>query len=150
MKTKQRIHIRDAQTSDAATLAELSGELGYPTTAAEMKRRVESLRSGLHHGIFVAEHETLLGWIHVSVIETLESEPFAEIRGLVVSESHRGSGIGTQLVVAAEHWAHKKGCKRIRVRTNVMRTEARAFYKKLGYLSKKTQEVFDKVLASGG
>ena len=103
-----------------------------------------------NHGIFVAEHERLLGWIHVSVIETMESESFAEIRGLVVSESYRGSGIGRQLVAAAEQWAHKKHCSRIRVRTNIVRIDAHAFYKKLGFVSKKTQHVFDKSLLNGG
>jgi GNAT superfamily N-acetyltransferase len=150
MTKKQNLTIRDAQISDAATLATLAGELGYPTTSAEMKRRLEVLCSDPHHRIFAAESDGLLGWIHVSMIDTLESESFAEIRGLVVTESHRGSGIGTQLVEAAEQWANEKKCKRIRVRTNIVRVEARAFYKRLGYVSKKTQDVFDKSLLSGG
>lgn len=150
MKKKANVKIRDAQLSDAAMLATLAGELGYPTTFAEMEHRLEALHSDRNHGIFVAEQERLLGWIHVSVIETMESESFAEIHGLVVSESYRGSGIGRQLVAAAEQWAHKKHCSRIRVRTNIVRIDAHAFYKKLGFVSKKTQHVFDKSLLNGG
>ena len=150
MGKKQNAAIRDAKKSDAATLAALAGELDYPTTSAEMERRLEALRSDPQHRIFVAERDGLLGWIHVSVINTLESESFAEIRGLVVTESYRGSGIGTQLVAAAEKWATEKRCNRIRVRTNVVRVEAHAFYKKLGYVSKKTQDVFDKPLLPVG
>ncbi|MGA7161373.1 MAG: GNAT family N-acetyltransferase [Bacteroidota bacterium] len=146
---KRNLNIRDARSSDAGALAGLSGELGYPTTPSEMKGRLEVLLSKSNHGIFIAERETLLGWIHVSIVDTLESESFAEIRGLVVSESYRGSGIGTQLVATAENWADKNGCKRIRVRTNVIREEARAFYKKLGYISNKTQEIYDKILNFG-
>ena len=150
MGKKQNAAIRDAKISDAAALAALARELGYPTTSAEMEGRLESLRSDPRHRIFVAERDGLLGWIHVSMINTLESESFAEIRGLVVSESYRGSGIGTQLVAAAEKWANEKRCNRIRVRTNVVRVEARAFYKKLGYVSRKTQDVFDKSLLPVG
>ena len=150
MEKKTNATIRDAKVSDAAALAALAGELGYPTTSAEMERRLEALRSDPKHRVFVAERDGLLGWIHVSMINALESESFAEIRGLVVSESYRGSGIGTQLVIAAEKWANEKRCNRIRVRTNVVRVEARAFYKKLGYVSKKTQDVFDKSLLPVG
>ncbi len=150
MEKKQNVAFRDAQASDAPMLAALAGELGYPTTSAEMERRLEVLRTDPRHKIVVAEHNALLGWIHVSMIETLESESFAEIRGLVVAETHRGSGIGRQLVAAAEHWANQKKCSRIRVRTNIVRVDAHAFYKKLGYVSKKTQDVFDKSLLPDG
>ena len=150
MEKKQNAAIRDAKKSDAATLAALAGELGYPTTSDEMERRLEALLSDPQHRIFVAERDGLQGWIHVSMINDLESESFAEIRGLVVSGPYRGSGIGTQLVTAAEKWANEKRCNRIRVRTNVVRVEARAFYKKRGYESKKTQDVFDKSLLPVG
>ena len=150
MEKDQNAAIRDAKISDAAALAALAGELGYPTTSAEMERRLESLRSDPQHRVFVAERDGLLGWIHVSMINTLESESFAEIRGLVVTKSYRSLGIGTQLVATAEKWANERRCNRIRVRTNVVRLEARAFYKKLGYVSKKTQEIFDKSLLPDG
>ena len=144
----QNILIRNAELSDAAVLAALSAELGYPATTTEMKGRLDILYSNPHHGVFVAELGTIVGWIQISMIESLESELFAEIRGLVVSESHRGMGIGTQLTVTAETWASNKGCMQVRVRTNRMRVETLEFYKKRGYVWKKTQEVFDKLIAA--
>jgi GNAT superfamily N-acetyltransferase len=143
---KEHLIIRNAKKSDAVALAKLAGEFGYPTTTAEMKRRFHELFSKSYHGLFVAEVDSIVGWIQVSLIQSLESDSFAEIRGLVVAESHRGSGIGTQLVAKAESWAQEKGCCRIRVRTNVMRKKTRIFYRRLGFQSKKTQEVFDKAL----
>jgi len=136
--------IRNAKKYDAATLARLAGELGYPTTTAKMKRRLEKLLSNIDHAIFVAELDAVVGWIHVSVVQSLESDQFAEIHGLVVTEAHRNSGIGTQLIAKAEIWAQKKRCRRIRVRTNIKRERTRQFYKILGYTVSKTQEVFDK------
>ena len=143
---KEHLIIRKAKASDAVALAKLSGEFGYPATTAEMKRRLKELFSRSYHGLFVAEVDSIVGWIHVSLIQSLESDSFAEIRGLVVAESHRGSGIGTQLVAKAETWTQEKGCCRIRVRTNIMRKKARIFYRRLGFQSRKTQEVFDKTL----
>jgi GNAT superfamily N-acetyltransferase len=144
MQMNENLIIRNAKISDAVALAKLAGELGYPTTTAEMKSRIDELLSKSFHGLFVAELDSVVGWIHVSLIQSLESDSFAEILGLVVAESHRGSGIGAQLVATAECWAEKKGCHRIRARTNIVREKTRTFYRRLGFQSKKTQEVFDK------
>jgi GNAT superfamily N-acetyltransferase len=138
--------IRSAKISDAAALALLSAELGYPTTSSEMENRMDRIIADQDHAVFVAEDRAPIGWIHTCLIVSLEGGRYTEILGLVVTRSHRGSGIGAKLIARAEHWAAEKGCFRIRVRTNIVRTEARAFYKKLGYDSKKTQEVFDKIL----
>lgn len=142
--------VRKAKKSDAVALATLAGELGYPTTEAEMKSRLDKLFSTSNHGIFVAELDSIVGLIHVTLNHSLQSDTFADIRGLVVAEGHRGSGIGTQLVAMAEMWAQRKGCHRIRVRTNIVREKARVFYKRLGFQLKKTQDVFDKMLQEGG
>ena len=146
MRMNENLRIRSAKKSDAVALATLAGELGYPATTAEMKSRFDKLFTASDHGIFVAELDSIVGWIHVSMSQSLESDALAEIRGLVVTESHHRSGIGTQLVAMAEVWAHKKGCHRIRVRTNIVREKTREFYKRLGFQSKKTQEVFDKLV----
>jgi GNAT superfamily N-acetyltransferase len=146
----QTLNIREAQKGDAIALAKLSGELGYPTTQAEMEGRFDKLISGSDNGIYVAELDSIVGWIHVALIQTLESNAFVEICGLVVAESYRGSGIGTQLIAFAESWARKKKCYHLRVRTNVLREKTRMFYKQVGFQSKKTQEVFDKIIDVGG
>jgi GNAT superfamily N-acetyltransferase len=138
--------IRPAKRTDAAALAFLSGELGYPTTTAEMETRFDVLVRDSRHGIYVAERDSIAGWVHVALVQSLESVAYAEICGLVVAESYRSSGIGTQLVAAAENWALQHGYHRIRVRTNVVREQTRMFYKKRGFQLKKTQEVFDKTL----
>jgi ribosomal protein S18 acetylase RimI-like enzyme len=146
MQRDQKFNIREARKNDAAILARLSGELGYPTTMDEMENRFNKLTSTDDQCIYVAEHESVVGWIHVAVIQTLESNAYAEICGLVVAETFRGSGIGTQLVAKGEKWAKERGYTKIRVRTNILREETRKFYRKLGYQARKTQEVFDKII----
>ena len=124
--------------------------MGYPTTREQMEQRLQAASAGSGDGIFVAELDSVIGWIQVSVVLSLEAGLHAEIRGLVVAESMRRVGLGSQLVAAAEKWAGERGCDRIRVRTNVVRKKTREFYRKLGYHVTKRQEVFDKALTIGG
>jgi GNAT superfamily N-acetyltransferase len=111
-----------------------------------MLKRLEAASVESQQRIFVAELDSVVGWIRVALVLSLLSELSAEIRGLVVGESHRGAGIGSQLVATAERWAGEQGCTRIRVRTNVLREKARMFYNRLGYRVTKRQEIFDKAL----
>lgn len=140
------LKIREAKMNDAEALAKLSGELGYPATKAEMENRFDKILSKSDNGIYVAERDSVVGWIHVAVIQTLESNAYVEIQGLVVAETLRGNGIGSQLVARAEQWAKEKGLSRIRVRSNIVREKTRLFYKKMGFQSTKTQEIFDKAI----
>jgi len=96
----------------------------------------------------VAESETgkAVGWLHVFVCHLMESDPYAEIGGLVVDELCRGSGIGQRLLDQAEAWARTKACASIRLRSNIIRKEAHHFYLKRGYTVTKTQHAFAKTL----
>ncbi len=137
--------IRVAQLNDAESIVSLSKELGYLSTLEEIKNRIIRFSSSDEQEIFVAEYNGVVGWIHISIVEPLESTPFVEIRGIVVNEDYRGKGTGTKLIEKAESWAKSKGCNRIRIRTNIKRIETREYYKKIGFTSKKTQEVFEKI-----
>ena len=64
------IKIRRAKSSDAARIAELSGQLGYPATPAEIAQRLRTHQAG--HRITPCWSrnrlsEKLIGWLHVSV-----------------------------------------------------------------------------------
>ena len=52
---EKELKIRRAKTGDAARLADLSGQLGYPTTAAQMRERLRGLKPAFQHAVFVAE-----------------------------------------------------------------------------------------------
>ena len=144
------VTIRRAGSSDADRLAVLSGELGYPTTAREMKLRLRRVKPAANNAIFVAESREgeVIGWLHVSVSYLLEVPLRAEINGLVVSEEARSRGAGARLLEAAESWARKKKCAGMSVRSNVIRERAHAFYERNGYEHYKTQKAFRKTLRS--
>jgi len=87
----------------------------------------------------------VLGWIHLTVeTPSLLGEPRADVSGLIVDESHRGSGIGKALLHAGEAWAKSKGLTLIRIRTNTKRTDAHRFYGREGYAIQKSWHLFTK------
>jgi ribosomal protein S18 acetylase RimI-like enzyme len=141
------VKIRRARSSDAARLAALSDELGYPATSSEMKIRLRRLKPANNNAVFVAESNgQVLGWLHVSASYLLELPQRAEVNGLVVAEAHRSLGAGARLLDAAEAWARKKKCVSMSVRSNVLRNRAHAFYERHGYEHYKTQKAFRKPL----
>jgi GNAT superfamily N-acetyltransferase len=142
------IHVRNAIPDDAGAIARLSGELGYPTTPADARRRLFDIKTSQNHAVMVAEDEsgTVVGWIHVFRSRRLGGEPFAELGGLVVTEGLRGHGIGSQMVAVAEEWAAARGIATLRIRTRTTRNDARLFYEELGFVLTKTQVVFERQL----
>jgi GNAT superfamily N-acetyltransferase len=142
------LKIRRAKSSDALRLTELSGQLGYPATTAQLKQRLRGIQPASLHTVFVAESskDGVVGWLHVSKQHLLESENRAEVNGLVVAEGQRSLGAGACLLAAAEDWARKHGCKSMSVRSNVIRERAHKFYERNGYEHYKTQKSFRKPL----
>jgi GNAT superfamily N-acetyltransferase len=144
------VNVRVAAPADAPRLAELSGQLGYPADAAELRARVERLALRKDHVVYVAElaDGTLAGWIHATTAEMLEVGRRGEIAGLVVDERHRGEGVGKRLAHAAEEWAAAQGHTELTVRSNVTRDGSHPFYRHLGFEHVKTQHQYRKPLSA--
>jgi len=142
------LKIRRARKNDVARIAELSCQLGYPTTARELAGRLKLALREKNGVCFVAETkgDGVVGWAHVSVTPLLEVERRAELNGLVVDERMRSQGAGWSLLQAAETWARKKRCKGMSLRSNVLRERAHGFYERHGYEHYKTQKAFRKKL----
>jgi GNAT superfamily N-acetyltransferase len=139
--------IRRAKSGDAADLAALSGELGYPATAAEIRSRLSRLKSAANDALFVAECDgEVIGWLHVSVNHLIEVPTRAEVNAFIVSEKQRSKGAGTRVLDAAEKWARGRKCVNMSVRSNVVRERAHVFYERNGYEHYKTQKAFRKPL----
>ena len=137
--------IRPCRASDAASIALLSGELGYPAAEAAALARVEDLLGRSDHALLAAERAgEVVGWLHMRETRALESEPAGEIAGLVVGAGHRGQGSGRALVEAGLAWAAARGLAEVRVRSNVVRDDAHRFYRGLGFAQLKTQAVFSR------
>ncbi len=145
--THGELKVRRGRTEDAARIAELTGQLGYPASVAQVRARLRRIKPASEHAVFVAEHADLVvGWVHVSKQPLLEVEIRAEVNGLVVDEQARGRGTGAILLAHAENWARQHGCKGMSVRSNIIRERAHKFYDRNGYEHYKTQKSFRKPL----
>jgi len=133
---------------DAAALTELCRQLGYPATPQALAQRLAVLGARADHWVCVARdcRNAPQGWIHAFITHHLQSEPYAEIGGMVVAEGRRSAGLGAALLAAAENWARDCGMNRIRVRSNAVRDRAHRFYEGKGYARAKTQHIFEKRL----
>jgi len=139
--------VRTARLEDAPGIAELCGQLGYPSSTGETRRRLERIAGFPDHILFVAELDgRVVGWAHVHAYPLPELDFHADLSGLVVDEAHRSTGLGKILLAAAEDWARSKGCAELRVRSNVIRLEAHRFYETNGYEKLKSQFTFRKCL----
>lgn len=141
--------IRPYQESDAKHVALLSKELGYLATSSDVERRFAILlKYTAIHGIFVAQlWVDIIGWIHVYWVHLLESDGYAEIWWLVVSQLHRKQWIGKELVQQAEEWAKSHEYTNLRLRSGMHRkNEAHLFYQAIGYEASTESIMFRKDL----
>jgi GNAT superfamily N-acetyltransferase len=143
--------IRAPEAADYARLAELAGELGYPSTAADIARRLSALpKISPHHAVFVAQRpaEPIAGWICLAMQGTVESDAHVEVTGFVVGAEFRSQKIGEKLLKRGEEWAREQGAHSMRLRSNVIRDRAHAFYIREGYEHYKTQKALRKTLTA--
>jgi GNAT superfamily N-acetyltransferase len=128
--------IRPAVAGDAAAIARLLGQLGYPTDADEIPARLEQIHARPGTTVVVAEDSggEVVGAVTVHLFQALHtSGPTAWLTAVVVEEKARGRGIGTALVEYAEQWARRHGASRISLTSALHRTAAHEFYKSRQY-----------------
>lgn len=139
--------VRPMAPEDAVAVADLAGQLGYPTDAGEVTERIARVGADEKAALLVAEEEgRVVGWAHVAVQPSLLEVPSAQLRALVVDEGHRSRGVGATLVGAAERWASARDITRMIVATRVTRERAHRFYEREGYALAKTSHLFEKHL----
>lgn len=141
------IYIRHISVKDAVPVTALSIELGYKMTVSETIENIGSVDKSICDVAYVAlMDEIVVGWIHVFYTIRLESGPFCEIGGLVVSKNIQGKGVGKLLVEKARKWAAERNINRLLVRCNIVREGAHEFYVKSGFIENKQQKVFECIL----
>lgn len=135
MAERNAIQVRDAERSDAEAVARLCTQLGYPSTAAAMPARLTRLNAGGGARALVATQAgDVIGLATVHLRHALNhAAPLAQLSLLVVDERVRSQGVGRVLVAAAEAWARERGCHRMIVTTALNRSDAHAFYERIGY-----------------
>jgi GNAT superfamily N-acetyltransferase len=147
MTSEPEFTIRKMLGSDAADAASLSAELGYPVSITVMEERLRLFSNMGNHAVFAAcIEDRVVGWIDVGIVYHLQSEPYGEIGGLIVSSGYQGCGIGRALVEKAEKWIASQRIVRVLVRSQIGREGAHAFYLRQNFCRTKTSAVFTKSL----
>ena len=132
------------EPEEAEQIARFTLQLGYDVRPEVI---AEGVRPRGSRKVFVATTEDrIVGWAAVSVHEPFVEGAGAHLDGLVVDESVRSSGIGGELLAAAEAWARERDCGEMRLHSNVVRDRAHAFYRRHGYDTVKAQYYFRKAL----
>lgn len=131
MKSDRAAKIRPAEPRDAAALAELFAELGFPCSSQDILDRLKA-SGDIALVAVLAEH--VVGVITTNVMQVLHRpSPVGRISTLVVSKANRGLGVGQALVAAAEGLLTSRGCGLVEITSNLRLEQAHGFYKFLGY-----------------
>ena len=141
------VQIRPVREQDYLAVNDLTAQLGYNLPADLTLANIRHILTNSDEHILVAcLEDKVIGWIQVSCFVRLESGPLCEIVGLIVDGQHRSQGVGQLLVRHAMHWSGQKHCRRLRVRSNAVRTATHAFYLHAGFSEIKEQKVFEKTI----
>ncbi|MBI5852252.1 MAG: GNAT family N-acetyltransferase [Planctomycetes bacterium] len=126
--------VRHACSADSRALVPLLAELGHPADEGQIAGRLADLLAS-HEVVLVAERDAvLLGVLSVHVTPVLHRpRPVGRLTMLVVAAVARGLGVGRALVEHAERILAARGCGLVEVTSNQRRTDAHAFYRRIGY-----------------
>ncbi len=127
--------IRTGEMNDAASLAQLMGELGYETTTSAMQMRLQRIATDERLRTFVAVCDgKVCGMISTLSYPSIEHNDFSgRIVALVILSTMRRRGIGRALIATAEKDFAERGIRRIALNTRLEREDAHKFYESLGY-----------------
>lgn len=133
--TLSMIQTRLATARDAAGICVLLCQLGYPTTEAEAKARLEYWSADQHSAVIAADLDgDLAGVAAVHAIPLLEHAGWrGRLVALVVAEARRGCRLGRALVTAAEAAAELLGCREMEITSARDRAAAHSLYASAGY-----------------
>jgi GNAT superfamily N-acetyltransferase len=136
------VRIRGARPDDAPALAELSSQLGYPSTERQARERLRLLLDPERELLVADAPDGLAGFIDVHVQRVVESDAYGEVGGLVVAAAHRGEGLGAALLMAAADWSRARGLERLWIRADLARVGPHEFYEAIGCAVVKDQRVY--------
>ncbi len=142
----QIIRTRHPPEAYLVQLADLHEAIGFPVRVATLRRRLEELPRE-DRLLLAVEGDQLVGYAHLRVAHDLINDETAEVVAIAVQPHHRRRGVGRHLITAAETWARQSGRARLLLRTDVVRSEAHAFYVAMGYQQEATTLEFVRDLA---
>ncbi|WP_297895896.1 GNAT family N-acetyltransferase [Shewanella sp.] len=127
------IQIRQIQIADLKVIADLLLQLGYSATPEQLQKYLG--KSDRTDEVYLAEVEgKILGLISLIFFDYFPTQQrICRITALVVTETCRGLGVGTQLINFAKTRANEQGCSKLEVTTSMRREKTQAYYEAIGF-----------------
>jgi len=142
------LSVREAGPRDSEAISALLAELGFPTGAADLRRRLPRLRKAGEPPLVAVEEKAVIGCLAWHVTPVLHRPaPVGRVTMMVVAKEARRHGVGAALLEAAEARLAAAGCALIEVTSNIELGGAHAFYRAQGY--ERTSYRFAKRLKGG-
>jgi RimJ/RimL family protein N-acetyltransferase len=138
------LRVRAAEPGDAAALVALASAVGAEPegwllsdqswrSPIDERRHVRSVRRNPNGAIVVAEVDgAIVGRLSIAR-DPHPASPHVADFGVMVAATHRGRGIGTALLTAAEAWALGEGITKIELHVFPHNEPAIALYERAGY-----------------
>ena len=129
--------VRDATPEDAKGIAPLLDALGYPADFETIAARLRELSAADPTGrvLVAVDDDQLVGFATLHSTPVLHrATAVGRVTGIAVRPSVQGSGVGRELLRAAEGYFRAHGLERIEVTSGPTRTAAYQFYRRLGYV----------------
>jgi len=133
------IVIRKATEADLPDVIRLQHQLddAEPRISEENAARIFArMNTYPDCGIFVAEAAgTIAGAFTLLVMDKLghNGKPAGIVEDVVVDQERRGQGIGGEMMRFAMDYCRGRGCYKLALSSNAKRTDAHAFYERLGF-----------------
>ncbi len=136
MTASDGISIRKATTADAARLAELLTDEGYPAGAGDLEARLERFASEFSQVLVADAQGEALGFIALHVVPRFEHDDrIVRVMALIVDAEARERGVGHLLMEQAERVGRAVDAAFVEVTAGHHRPDARRLYESLGYES---------------
>jgi GNAT superfamily N-acetyltransferase len=132
--SSEAMTVRAAAAGDAARVAELLTDEGYPVGPTDVAARIERF-AGPDSAVIVAEQGgEVIGFIALQAVPRFEHDDrFVRILAVVVDAGARERGVGHRLMAEAEAFATEHRAAFLEITAGRHRPEARQLYESLGY-----------------
>ena len=131
------MQIRKATMEDAEALLSLYEDLGYPTTASKLSRRLEMILSQPHYGCLLAEKKrSNFRFLRLCKALLFEADgSYYRILALSVAKETRRQGIASRLIDELKKQAVKEGVEALALNSGLTaeRNAAHQFYQAVGF-----------------
>jgi N-acetylglutamate synthase-like GNAT family acetyltransferase len=134
--SKASLHIREANSDDAAALTQLYFQLTGDPHVNVLPARLKALLQDPDSFVLVVEIDRIVvATAHLTLCHDVmyAEQPFAVIENVVVSTERRGQGIGALLFAEIERRALNRDCSKLMLLSSQNRQEAHDFFRRCGY-----------------